>query len=119
MEKTIVIGETPVRFKASAATVRRYRETFQRDLLKDMTAVIEAAGNNQMTGAELETFENFAYLCAKAADPESVPASPDEWLDNFEMISIYEILPQLVDLWITGQKTLETPKKKQDRRSGN
>ena len=29
----------------------------------------------------------------------SVPADINEWLDQFEMFSVYEILPQLLELW--------------------
>lgn len=115
MERTIEIAGVPVRFKASAATVRSYRNEYNRDLLRDMTQVIERSQSGQLSGEELEIFENFAYLCAKAADPEGVPHTPDEWLEQFEMLDIYEALPKLVDLWISGQKTLEEPKKKQDR----
>lgn len=45
----------------------------------------------------LEVFENIAYIMAKHADA-AIPASPDEWLEQFNTFSIYEILPQLIDL---------------------
>jgi len=32
------------------------------------------------------------------ADP-TVPPTIEEWLDQFEMFSIYEILPQILELW--------------------
>ena len=32
------------------------------------------------------------------ADP-TIPKTIDEWLDQFEMFSIYEILPQILELW--------------------
>lgn len=35
---------------------------------------------------------------AKHAD-SSVPNDPDEWLEQFNTFSIYEILPQLIELW--------------------
>jgi hypothetical protein len=34
---------------------------------------------------------------AKHAD-KAVPGSPEEWLDEFSTFSIYEILPQIIDL---------------------
>ena len=46
----------------------------------------------------LELFENIAYIMAKHADP-SIPDSPEEWLDEFSTFSIYQILPQLIELW--------------------
>ena len=36
---------------------------------------------------------------AKHASPETVPSEPDEWLEQFNTFSIYQILPQLIELW--------------------
>ena len=59
----------------------------------------------------LEIFENTAYVMAKQADPD-VPDTPDEWLEGFDMFSIYEILPQIVALWgVNMQITTESKKK--------
>ena len=58
----------------------------------------------------LEMFENIAYIMAKHADP-AVPASPDEWLEQFNTFSIYEILPQLIDLWGLNVETQVKSKK--------
>ena len=52
----------------------------------------------------LEVFENIAYIMAK-------PASPDEWLEQFNTFSIYEILPQLIDLWGLNVETQVKSKK--------
>ena len=32
-------------------------------------------------------------------DPANVPDSPEEFLDQFNTFSIYQILPQLIELW--------------------
>ena len=29
----------------------------------------------------------------------SIPDNIDDWLDQFEMFSIYEILPEILELW--------------------
>ena len=47
---------------------------------------------------DLEIFENVAYIMALHAD-KSVPGTIEEWLDQFEMFSIYEILPEILALW--------------------
>lgn len=39
-----------------------------------------------------------AFIMTKHADPDGVPASPDEWLEQWGTFSIYEILPQLIEL---------------------
>ena len=43
-------------------------------------------------------FENVAYIMAYHAD-HSIPATIEEWLDEFEMFSIYEVLPEILELW--------------------
>ena len=47
----------------------------------------------------MKTKANIAYIMAKHADPENVPDSPDDFLEQFNTFSIYEILPQLIELW--------------------
>ena len=29
----------------------------------------------------------------------SIPANIEDWLDQFDMFSIYEVLPQILELW--------------------
>ena len=52
----------------------------------------------------LEMFENIAFIMAKHAEP-SIPDTPEEWLDNFNTFSIYQVLPQLIELWGLNVKT--------------
>ncbi len=112
MEKTINIDGRDVRFKATAATIRRYRENFGRDLLTDFQKLQSATGSSEgMTAETLGIFENLAYTMAKQADPE-IEDSPDEWLDTFGMFSIYVVLPQIVELWQLSSIPTATAKKK-------
>ena len=41
----------------------------------------------------------------------AIPASPDEWLEQFNTFSIYEILPQLINLWGLNVETQVQSKK--------
>ncbi len=64
------------------------------------TDVAEGDENKSELDIEsLEVFENIAYIMAKHADPENVPDNPDDFLERFNTFSIYEILPQLIELW--------------------
>ena len=47
---------------------------------------------------------------ALAAD-STVPTDIDEWLDQFDMFSIYEVLPEIIELWGTNMQTDVTDKK--------
>lgn len=112
MEKTINIDGRAVKFKATASTIRQYRMRFGRDLLLDFQKLQESTGSGATLSAEaLTTFENLAFTMAKQADPE-IPDTADEWLDTFDMFSIYVVLPQIVELWqLSTLPTAESKKK--------
>ena len=65
-----------------------------------------------LSGANLEAFENVAYIMAKQAD-STIPANPDDWLDQFEMFDIYNVLPELIELWGLSAEPIEESKKKE------
>ncbi|KIR03809.1 hypothetical protein P261_02624 [Lachnospiraceae bacterium TWA4] len=91
-------------FKASAAIPRIYRMKFHRDIYKDLAALEKAIGkedNEEKSNLDLfslEMFENIAYVMAKHANA-SIPNTPEEWLDEFNTFSIYQVLPKLIQLW--------------------
>ena len=74
-------------------------------------------GESNLDLFSLEMFENIAYIMAKHADP-SIPDSPEDWLDEFNTFSIYQILPQLIELWGLNVKTDAEAKKKFDQLKG-
>lgn len=116
MDKIIKIGDQEVGFKATASTPKRYAEKFQRDLLKDVQALIPKVSENELGAEELNCFMNMAYIMAKQYDKE-VPEDPNDWLDNFEMFDIYMVLPQIVELWGLNNFQMEEPKKKVEEQS--
>ena len=110
--KTLKIGDRDVEFRSSAATPRMYRLIFKRDLFVDLKKLAEAAQANASDDEDfaiedMEMFENVAYVMAKSANPD-IPKI-DEWLEQFEMFSIYEILPDLLSLWGENMFTLNSP----------
>ena len=103
LTKTVTIGDKDVTFKSSASIPRMYRILFKRDIFKDLTKLEKSYsenpdGSQNMELDDLEIFENVAYCMAKHADP-TIPGTIDEWLDQFEMFSIYEVLPEILELW--------------------
>ena len=122
MRKTIEIDGRPVSFKASAAIPRMYRLKFQRDIIRDMEYVAAAikSQNTGMSGLPVETltmFEDMAFIMAKHADPE-IPDTVDEWLDEFNTFSIYEVVPEILTLWGLNTATMSESKKKHGPPSG-
>ena len=107
--RNIEIDGKQVAFKASAAIPRIYRLKFQRDIYKDLRVLEKSIGdenenNSNLDLFSLEMFENIAFVMAKHADP-SIPTTPEEWLDGFNTFSIYQVLPQLIELWGLNVKT--------------
>lgn len=107
--RNIDIDGKQVAFKASAAIPRIYRLKFQRDIYKDLRILEKSIGDEDENSSNLdlfslEMFENIAFVMAKHADP-SIPNSPEEWLDGFNTFSIYQVLPQLIELWGLNVKT--------------
>ena len=115
MIKQIEIDGKQVSFKASAAIPRIYRMKFQRDIYKDLKALEKSIGDNSEESSNLdmfslEMFENIAFVMAKHADA-SIPNTPEEWLDGFNTFSIYQVLPQIIELWGLNTQTEVTAKK--------
>ena len=117
--KSIEIDGRQVPFKASAAVPRIYRLKFGRDIFSDIDKLVDATqgGDAAESTLDVETltiFEDVAYTMAKYADP-SVPETSEEWLDTFDMFSIYFILPQIIELWRLNTKVMVESKKKAEK----
>lgn len=109
MKRNIVIDGQEVAFRASAAISRIYRMRFHRDIFKDLKDLEKGIDKNNLENSSLdlfslEMFENIAYVMAKHADP-SIPDTPEEWLDGFNTFSIYQVLPQIIELWGLNTQT--------------
>ena len=116
MEKTLTISGKDVRFRSSATVPRLYRIKFKRDIFKDLAKLEKSykdkasEDGSALEIEDLEIFENVAYIMAFHAD-HSIPGTIDEWLDQFEMFSIYEVLPEILELWGTNLMTEVESKK--------
>ena len=116
LTKTIEISGQQVTFKASAAIPRIYRIKFQRDIYKDLASLDKAISKSDPESSDLdipslEMFENIAYIMAKHAD-NNVPDSVEDWLDQFDTFSIYQILPEIIQLWGLNMESSSEAKKK-------
>lgn len=108
-----------VSFKASAATPRIYRQLFRRDIYRDLEKLTEAIDSDDpLDAVNLEIFENLSYVMARSADPENVPDDIDAWLDQFEIFSIYAILPKIIELWGLNAESQVQSKKNYIQRKG-
>lgn len=122
LKKTILIDGKEVEFKASASIPRLYRIKFRRDIMQDMIKLQKAYTKNQKEGIDfkvldLEIFENVAYVMAKHANPE-VASDIYDWLDEFNTFSIYEVLPEILQMWALNEESQIESKKKLNQVAG-
>lgn len=105
MIKTIEIDGKAVEFKATASTPRVYRQAFGRDIYLDLTTLYEAISKDEPLSIEaLETYENISFVMAMQAEGkelrrESIEKDIENWLDQFSTFSIYQVVPQIMELW--------------------
>ncbi len=118
IRKIIKIDGKEVPFRASATIPRLYRAKFQRDIFKDFDRLGKTDVDGEIVIDDLEIFENVAYIMAKHADANQ-PETAEEWLDQFDTFSIYEVLPQLLELWGQNVRQDIESKKNLAKVSGN
>ncbi|UUX34869.1 hypothetical protein [Fundicoccus culcitae] len=116
IQKKITIDGQEVAFKASAAIPRIYRLKYGRDIFKDLSKLEMGVkenneGQSTLDIESLELFENIAFVMAKHADP-SICEDTSEWLEQFNTFSIYQVLPQLIELWGLNVKSESEQRKK-------
>lgn len=131
MERIINIDGIARNFKASGATPRLYRGVTGRDLLVDFSKLENAkTDENGLLSREVyQIYEDLMYVMAKqgndalpAGDERKIatfPATPDEWLDTIETLDIYDMLPQIAQMWRLSNLSLIASKKNNVRPLGN
>ena len=91
MEKIIKIGDKDVRFKATAATPMKYRNSFPgKDLFRDLIALEES------DDGDMEIFERIAY---SMSDAQAEGLTLEDWLEQFELMDLVTALPEIMSLW--------------------
>lgn len=117
MDKIVEIDGKEVKFRATARTPRLYRVLIGRDMIQDMNKLMKAyerkkRDDDDLDIIDLQIFEDVAYAMARHANPDMEEKTADEWLDTFDMFSIYEVLPHILELWALNTKQTSKAKKK-------
>lgn len=109
MDATVVIDGREVNFRSTGATPLRYKKQFGKDFFSEIAKfqwVADAKAKGEKINLDKMDFEPFYNICwtfAKTAD-KTIP-SPLEWLDEFEVFPLFEILPEIEDLLIANLQT--------------
>lgn len=117
MDREVTIDGKQVKFRATARTPRLYRVLIGRDMIQDMNKLMKAyerkkKDDDDLDIIDLQIFEDVAYAMARHANPDMEEKTADEWLDTFDMFSIYEVLPHILELWALNTKQTSKAKKK-------
>ena len=122
IRREIEISGKKVPFRSSATIPRLYRAKFKRDIFKDLAKLEKSYKDKTENGDELqiedlEIFENVAIVMATMSIT-AFRQRIEDWLDQFDMFSIYEVLPQILELWGENLVTDVTSKKRLAEVSG-
>ena len=115
MEKILNIDGRQVKFKSTGASLLRYKMEFKRDALQDFYKLIDAvnADTNEIqdiSSLDLDVFYNLSWVLAKTGDPSI--GTTIEWLDTFDVFPVLDILPDIVELFLSClTSTVESKKK--------
>ena len=127
IEKKITIEGKEMTLRASALIPILYRTWFGRDLIRDMRKISQAykdlmslsddATDEEKLDAQYATidtqlFADVAWTMLRHGG-EDVGSNSEDWLRSLDGIfTLYEILPDVLDLWSKNNKTTAVPIKK-------
>lgn len=114
MERTIQIDGKDVLLRCTAKTPIIYNALIHRDLLIDFDKLQKnKTEDGGVDIGSLETFLNIAYVMAWQGEDAhhrermaDFPKTPGDWLDQFEMFSVYEHLDTIMNLMLGDRMTL-------------
>lgn len=111
MKREVTFNGKPCTIENNALLPRNYRHAFGRDLIVDMQKLVDGYKKDP-DNLNTDVLENITWLMLKAGG-EDVGGSVDEWLAGVDdAFAIYEVIEDVLDLWMQGRKTTSTVKKK-------
>lgn len=111
MEKVVTIEGKKFGLKASAGTVRHYRDMFHRDFIVDMGNIEKEILENKTMNPDTSLIaENAIWLMAREYNPEL----PDieEWLDQFSPYFTFVAIVSVIEMWHENVAQMNKSKKK-------
>ena len=99
--RTVTIGDKQIALRANPLALFFYRQTFNQDM---MAAVMELQGKMQRVGEgdyfslDMIGIFQLAYAMHKAAEPNKVQMSFEEWLGHFDGLGLGEEENWVVDV---------------------
>lgn len=106
LEKIVDVSGFDMKFRSSGIIPRLYRIKVKRNIFKDLSKLEKclSGSDGSFEKEDLEIFENVAYIMEYHADKEILDTI-EEWLDQIELISIYAVLPEILQIWGSNLET--------------
>ena len=82
------------------ADIQIYRDIFHRDMFKDIQKLAQTQ--------DVEILSDICYAMAKHANSDILEY--DEWLDQFGMMDMLDVIDEVTDLWMTNNSMLNVEK---------
>lgn len=113
MQRAINCEGHELTFASNALMPRLYRFHFGKDVMMELKKFSDAYKKDP-ENLNYEVLENMAWLMLKLGSGDEVAReTPEAWLATLESpTAVYELAPELMDLWAASQKTTAIPKKK-------
>lgn len=115
MEKILNIDGKMIKFKSTGASLLRYKMEFRRDALQDFYKLLDSINQEtneieDINALDIDVFYNLAWVLAKTGDPSI--GTLIEWLDTFDTFPVLEVLPDVVELFLSCLTSTVEAKKK-------
>ena len=111
MKRTVSFNGKECTIVNNALLPRKYRHQFGRDLIVDMQKMADSYKKDPDT-VNTDVLENITWLMLKEGG-EDVGGTVEEWLESLDdTFAIYEIIEDVLGLWVNGRATTSTVKKK-------
>lgn len=110
MEKHIEIDGKDIRFVSNGATMLMYKSLFGRKLFEDEQTLLTKAQSGAVDDEAIEILQMLAYTMAKQG--ASTTDKFEDWLSQFEIMSVIEAMPEIILLLVGSTTPTVTAKKK-------
>ena len=106
-----------VKFKSTGGSLLRYKMEFKRDALQDFYKLMDSVNQEtneieDISALDLDIFYNLSWVLAKTGDPNI--GTVIEWLDTFDSFPVLDLMPEVVELFLSClTSTVESKKKVQ------
>ena len=120
MEKVLKIGEKEIKIKSASAIIFVYRNNFNEDFMQKLVGMKNKMDtldkNHEVEALDFEFAIKVAWCMNKLADDTILPF--DEWLNQFELLELMQIIPEVFSV-LTGELQQINTKKKLEQATTN